>query len=215
MNQLKNNAIFLLLICTVMTAEGAAPQDGYDRYWVDSYGNFVRDDFGNCIKSANWTADFNEQSYAPGCDPEPKVAEKDEGSEEIVIAKFEPAPTIETISLDARTLFAFNSSELTENSKEAINELTDKLKSFEEIDEIEIAGYADTTGSEDYNQQLSERRAEVIKEKLISEYGIDPDIITMRGYGESNPVASNATKEGRRLNRRAEIKITAKRKIVE
>jgi OOP family OmpA-OmpF porin len=215
MNQLKNNAIFLLLTCTFMTSGGAAPQDGYDRYWIDSYGNFVRDDFGNCIKSINWTAEFDEQSYAPGCDPEPQVAEKDKGAKEIVSAKFEPAPAIETISLDAHTLFAFNSSKLTDHSKEAIHALTDKLKSFEKVDEIEIAGYADTTGPEGYNQRLSERRAEAIKQKLISKYGIDPDIITTRGYGESSPVASNATVEGRRLNRRAEIKIMAKRKIVE
>ena len=214
MTKLKYNAAFLLCACAIVTTGGATTQDGYDRYWSDSYGNLIRDASGNCIRSVNWTADFSEQSHVPGCDPELKVA-NEEVSEDIVVAKFEAAPTIETISLDANTLFPLNSSQLTHTSKEAIYELAEKIKSFEGIDEIEIAGYTDTTGPEEYNQQLSERRAEAIKDKLITKYGVDPSIITTRGYGESSPVASNATREGRKLNRRAEIKITAKQRIVE
>lgn len=71
---------------------------------------------------------------------------------------------------------------------------------------IVVAGYTDSTGTEAYNQRLSERRAESVKNLLVQQ-GVQTDRITAVGYGESRPVATNATPEGRRLNRRVEIRI--------
>lgn len=71
---------------------------------------------------------------------------------------------------------------------------------------IRIEGYTDSTGAESYNQQLSERRAQSVKELLVQQ-GVSPARIDTIGFGESQPVATNATAEGRRLNRRVEIKI--------
>ena len=67
---------------------------------------------------------------------------------------------------------------------------------------FEIAGHTDNTGTEDTNQTLSQERAEAVKNFLVQFYGISPQRLTARGHGESQPVASNETEEGRARNRR-------------
>jgi outer membrane protein OmpA-like peptidoglycan-associated protein len=69
---------------------------------------------------------------------------------------------------------------------------------------VAIEGFTDSTGSDERNQELSEQRANAVREVLL-EAGISPSRITTRGYGKSLPVASNATEAGRQLNRRVEI----------
>ncbi|MBF0100202.1 MAG: OmpA family protein [Desulfobacterales bacterium] len=71
---------------------------------------------------------------------------------------------------------------------------------------IRVEGHTDSIGSEQYNQQLSERRAESVKNLLIQR-GVNPYNIMAIGYGKTLPVASNATPEGRQRNRRVEIKV--------
>ena len=71
---------------------------------------------------------------------------------------------------------------------------------------VEIQGYTDNTGSEKFNLKLSEKRAETVKDYLVSK-GIEAGRLTVKGYGEDNPVAINNTAEGRALNRRIEFKI--------
>ena len=73
-----------------------------------------------------------------------------------------------------------------------------------------IEGYTDSVGGDSYNLELSQRRAESVRMALIQR-GIDPGRITIRGYGESYPVADNANAEGRALNRRVEVVITDER----
>jgi OOP family OmpA-OmpF porin len=70
-----------------------------------------------------------------------------------------------------------------------------------------VQGFTDSIGTEEYNLGLSQRRADAVRNYLV-EKGVDPKIITAKGYGESNPVASNDTKEGRALNRRVEFAAT-------
>ena len=70
----------------------------------------------------------------------------------------------------------------------------------------QIRGYADSTGSESYNEGLSERRAKSVQTYLINK-GVSPSqVSSTNGFGEADPVASNRTKEGRAQNRRVEIK---------
>ena len=71
---------------------------------------------------------------------------------------------------------------------------------------VEVAGHTDAVGDERFNQQLSEQRAEAVKEYLVRQ-GVAADRFTVVGYGESAPRASNDTVEGRRLNRRVEIRV--------
>ena len=69
---------------------------------------------------------------------------------------------------------------------------------------IEVAGHTDSRGSDKYNLKLSQRRAEAVRNYLVSK-GIAADRLTAKGYGESQPVADNATDEGRFQNRRVEL----------
>ncbi len=101
--------------------------------------------------------------------------------------------------------FEFNSAEL---RPESIGELKRLLQLMTENPNIkvEIAGHTDSVGSESYNLKLSRQRAEAVKQWLV-EHGISPDRIKTVGYGESQPVADNATEEGRAKNRRVTFTI--------
>jgi OOP family OmpA-OmpF porin len=70
---------------------------------------------------------------------------------------------------------------------------------------VEIAGHTDSQGDDVYNQGLSERRAQAVADYLIA-HGANGANITVKGYGESEPVADNGTMEGRAANRRVELR---------
>ena len=72
---------------------------------------------------------------------------------------------------------------------------------------IEISGHTDNIGSDKYNQKLSEKRAKSVKKYLLANFNIDKSRLIAKGYGESQPFATNNTSEGRALNRRVEFNI--------
>ena len=71
---------------------------------------------------------------------------------------------------------------------------------------VEVAGHTDSAGSAEYNEGLSERRANTVRDYLVSR-GVNPGNLTAKGHGEAEPVADNATAEGRARNRRVELRI--------
>src|SRR5690606_29102869 len=72
-----------------------------------------------------------------------------------------------------------------------------------------LEGHTDSTGDDAYNQQLSERRAAAVRQVLVERFNVSPARISSVGYGESRPVTTNATSEGRAANRRVESAMTA------
>jgi hypothetical protein len=76
---------------------------------------------------------------------------------------------------------------------------------------FQIEGHTDSVGSESFNQRLSERRADSVKQYLVQRFSIDPQRLIPRGYGESEPIESNDTPRGRAQNRRIEIVNLGKR----
>ena len=70
-------------------------------------------------------------------------------------------------------------------------------------------------GPDAYNQSLSQRRAESVRDYLIKNFNISPDRLTAKGYGEEKPIASNDTKEGRSQNRRIEAVFNAEKEYYE
>lgn len=111
------------------------------------------------------------------------------------------------VTFDGGILFDFDSSALREDARGNLSELAESMKEFPESNLL-IVGHTDSKGSEEYNQRLSDRRAESAAGFLI-ERGIAPDRITSVGRGETEPVATNETAEGRQQNRRVEVAIYA------
>lgn len=115
------------------------------------------------------------------------------------------------ITFDSGILFAINSSELSAVSKEEIAKLAEILQKYEDTN-VMFAGYTDNTGREEYNLELSEKRASAVAE-YAAVTGVDASRMTITGYGEAEPVASNETAEGRSENRRVEVAIWANDKL--
>ena len=99
--------------------------------------------------------------------------------------------------------FNFGKSSLSGDDKLQIAKLSDQLKKDPAL-RVEINGYTDSLGSDQFNQKLSEARADSVKSELIS-HGVKPEQITSYAYGEMEPIASNDTSAGRSVNRRAEM----------
>ena len=101
--------------------------------------------------------------------------------------------------------FDFNKAQLRSESYMEMNRWVRMLKENSHV-KLDISGHADSVGSEKYNQKLSERRAQAVLEYLVKN-GIERDRLTAEGFGESMPVADNATPEGRQQNRRVQVRI--------
>lgn len=102
-------------------------------------------------------------------------------------------------------LFAFNKAELSTQAFPRLDKLANFLRQFPDR-KLLIEGYTDSVGSDSYNQELSERRAQAVRDALVQR-GVDTGRITARGYGKAHAVADNASPEGRAMNRRVEIVI--------
>lgn len=110
----------------------------------------------------------------------------------------------EVTRLDGVT-FEFDQARLRPDARTILAEVADTLKRYPQL-EVEIAGHTDNFGSEDYNQRLSQQRAEAVRDALVA-LGIDAARIAAAGYGESQPVADNESDDGREYNRRVEMRI--------
>jgi OOP family OmpA-OmpF porin len=99
--------------------------------------------------------------------------------------------------------FDNDSAKLRPESTAVLDNAAATLKEWGEV-KVEVAGHTDSTSSDEYNLSLSQRRAETVRAYLIDK-GVAADRLTAKGYGEANPVADNATEEGRFKNRRVEL----------
>ena len=110
-------------------------------------------------------------------------------------------------------LFDVGSATLSSQSINTLNDLNRVLKKYPK-NRIVVQGYTDSTGSDEYNQTLSEQRAQAVYNYLLGN-GLKTLSITHVGYGKANPVASNDTEEGRAKNRRVVLAITANEKDIQ
>ncbi len=110
------------------------------------------------------------------------------------------------ITLSNEVSFDFDSAEIKPAFRPTLQRLADVLIKYERS-RARIVGHTDSTGPEDYNLELSLRRAEAVRQALI-EYGVPPERLTAEGRGEAEPRADNATEAGRQLNRRVEIYVS-------
>jgi outer membrane protein OmpA-like peptidoglycan-associated protein len=104
-------------------------------------------------------------------------------------------------------LFDFNQASLKPGAREKLSKLAGILMAYPGSFHMEIEGHTDAVGSQDYNQKLSEDRAQTVSEYLLRA-GVRPDrIVAVRGFGKLKPVTTNDTPEGRQMNRRVELVI--------
>jgi OOP family OmpA-OmpF porin len=102
--------------------------------------------------------------------------------------------------------FDFDKAVIKPNYHKEIENLADVMKKYPDL-HIVVEGHTCNIGGKQYNENLSQQRAEAIKEIMVNKFNIDSTRIEVKGYGLSRPIASNATREGRQQNRRAEAAV--------
>jgi outer membrane protein OmpA-like peptidoglycan-associated protein len=108
------------------------------------------------------------------------------------------------ITLSGSVLFVSNKSDLLPGAQIKLNEVADALTKQDSESKIVVEGHTDSQGGAGYNQDLSQRRAQTVRDYLVTR-GISADRVTSQGFGLTRPIADNATAEGRANNRRVEI----------
>ncbi len=115
------------------------------------------------------------------------------------------------ITFDSGILFDIDKASLKAASKENLAKLANILQKYEDTD-ILLEGHTDSTGTEEHNLTLSKQRAQSVA-NYLAQLEVNPTRYTIMGYGESQPIATNETAEGRRLNRRVDLGIMANDKL--
>lgn len=112
------------------------------------------------------------------------------------------------IVINEKVQFEFNSAKILPVSHDLLNEVAKVIKENPQIKKIEVEGHASSEGSDDYNLKLSDKRAHSVMKYLTGEAGIPEEMLSAKGYGETRPIDTNDTEEGREKNRRVEFTIT-------
>jgi OOP family OmpA-OmpF porin len=156
-------------------------------------GSVVVNSSGHCVRTSSWTP----SKAASPCDavarasiPAPVAAVAPAPAP---IAAAPAAPVLEKITLNTDVLFAFNKAELLPGGKDKLDELAQKSQGAN-VDRVVLAGYADRIGSEEYNRDLSERRAQAVADYLASK-GVDQSHLQVEGRGEDSPVTGDQCKK--------------------
>ncbi|MDR8015972.1 OmpA family protein [Ectopseudomonas guguanensis] len=119
-----------------------------------------------------------------------------------------PEPALETVRVELDVKFDFDKDRVKEESYGDIKNLADFMNQYPQTTTT-VEGHTDSVGTDAYNQKLSERRANAVRNVLVNQYGVDGSRVNAVGYGESRPVADNATDAGRAINRRVEAEVEA------
>jgi len=107
-------------------------------------------------------------------------------------------------------LFASSGDALLPESEPLLREVADLLQAHRELDRVRVEGHTDTRGTPAQNMELSVRRAAAVRRWLVEKGGVEPSRLESQGFGQTQPVASNATIQGRAMNRRIELRILEK-----
>jgi OOP family OmpA-OmpF porin len=207
------------------STEAALPKNA-PGYVVASDGRPVLNGFGSCLRTGAWSL----ATAAEPCDqiaqvsvPVPVVMyEQKPAPPPPPVAVVQPEPprmVIQKLTLSTDVLFEFDKAELKDAGKQKLDELADQVKGAK-VDEIVVVGHADRIGSENYNEKLSQARAQSVKDYL-AERGAQTNVITAQGKGESAPVTGDQCKKmaGKKLieclqpDRRVEIEVLGSREV--
>jgi outer membrane protein OmpA-like peptidoglycan-associated protein len=118
--------------------------------------------------------------------------------------------TYNVYSVDEKVLFDTDKADIKPGAAAALQQITGSIGRRAASGQVRVMGFADSRGDKNYNRELSEKRAEAVKNYLVSTGKLDAGRVSVEPMGEAAPVASNATAEGRQENRRVEIAVRAK-----
>lgn len=194
----KPSKIALALAIAAASASGAVSAQTVVDNWQNPFGNVWKNGTNElCWRDAFWTP----ATGIAGCDGVP-VAQAPQAP---VVA-----PTATKVVLNADTFFDFDKATLKPEGRQILDQVVSQVNSIN-LETLIATGHTDSIGTEQYNQGLSERRANTVKNYLVSQ-GVPADRVYVEGKGETSPIASNSTREGRAQNRRVEIEIVGVRK---
>jgi OOP family OmpA-OmpF porin len=236
---MKKSAKLGVLLATVVlaVASGSAIAQSKDipgaknapAYVLDARGNVVVDPFGLCWRTPWWTPQLagidGPKGAGCACDkavlpkevceppppPPPPAPPKAAPPAPPPPPPPPPPPGAEKVTFAADALFDFDKYVIKPEAKGKLDDLVSKLAGVT-LEVIVAVGHTDWIGTEAYNQGLSERRANAIKQYLVSK-GVEANRIYTEGKGEKQPVADNRTAEGRAKNRRVEIEVIGTRAV--
>ena len=183
------NKTLRVLLASVITVSATAAMASDNWQNGDGALNWKNGDGTLCWRDNNWTP----ATAAKGCD----------GA--LVAAAAAAGVSQSKITLQADTLYDFNKSDLKPEGKATLDKIAADLKKIK-LEVIIAVGNTDSVGTDAYNMALGQRRAQSVKTYLVSK-GVDGSRIYTESKGKSNPVASNATAEGRAKNRRTDIEV--------
>ena len=186
-----NKTLKLVLAGVISVAASAASAQKVDN-WVNSTGTAWKNGDGAlCWRDSSWTP----ATAAKGCD----------GALQAAAGAAASGVMQSKITLQADTLYDFNKSDLKPEGKATLDKIAADLNKIK-LEVIIAVGNTDSVGTDAYNMALGQRRAQSVKSYLTSK-GVDGSRIYTESKGKSNPVASNATAEGRAKNRRTDIEV--------
>ncbi len=168
-------ALLLLICCMDAAAEG---------YLVDSRGNFVRNSYGECWHTGSWTPAMANAE----CDKVPSrpLAAPPRSEPGPVAPAAVPAAPV-AVRLGAQTLFDFDQAVIKPEGRLILDEkIVARMKQLPAGEVLTITGHADRIGSEAYNQKLSERRADAVRDYLVGQ-GLSAERLSASGKGETVP----------------------------
>ncbi|HUL95016.1 MAG TPA: OmpA family protein [Usitatibacter sp.] len=204
---MKISSLGMLALGAFALAAGSALADAGPNL-QDSQGAAVKDQQGACVVTSG--VDLPEchpakapAAPSPASPAAPSAPAAPASPSTPAAAPAAPKSVRQAIVIQADALFDFDKSVVRPDGKKSIDAALDKLKGVD-LEMVIATGHTDSIGTDAYNQKLSERRAAAVKEYLVSK-GIPASKVTTIGKGESQPVATNKTAEGRQKNRRVDI----------
>jgi OOP family OmpA-OmpF porin len=210
---MKTTHKFLLAVLAATTFCGTAQAQSKDHLITDGKGDqpyiltgekvIERDGTGRCLRSTIWTKQLAlsvklvGKEFPAGCYCEPEYANEAvckpapaPAAAPVPAPAAAPAPAAEKVNIPADALFAFNKAEISEGGQEKLASFADRVLKLKSLEVVIAVGHADRIGSDSYNQALSEKRANAVKDFLVSK-GVPANRVYTEGKGKSQPVTGN------------------------
>lgn len=202
-----------MLLAVTLTSFPAHAQKSVGYVYDAATGAAVRAS-GQCVRTMSWSKENATKECNPELFPEPRVvAPPPPAPAPVVKAAAAVVPVLvatpksKVMVFSEAALFGFDKAELTPAGQEALRKYREEARAeMNTATLVKITGHTDSTGAAEYNQQLSLRRAQAVRDYLVK-LGGNASIMEVAGVGEAQPIADNKTAAGRSQNRRVEVEV--------